>query len=74
MNKPTMAERTKHVTQAQVAVLVQHFDTLYQRARATDEPDVYGELLDMQRYPGWDSDLEAKHTAGWLSASPAQRT
>jgi hypothetical protein len=66
MNAPTIAERTKVITESQVAALVQHFDTLYERARATDGPDSYGELLDMQRYPAWDSDVEAKHIAGWL--------
>jgi hypothetical protein len=66
MNEPTIAERTKHITESQVAELVQHFDILYKRARATDGPDAYGELLDMQCYPAWDSDVEAKHSAGWL--------
>jgi hypothetical protein len=64
--KTSIAERTQHVSDAQLGAVVQHFDTLCARALATDGPDSYGELLEMERYPGWDSDPEAKHAAGWI--------
>jgi hypothetical protein len=66
MHTETIADRTKHVTDRQVTVLVQHFDTLYQRACATGGPDEYGRVLGMQRYRAWDMDPVAQHSAGWI--------
>lgn len=46
--------------------VVMHFDELFLRARATDGPDEYGAILDMDDYPEWDEDAVANLHAGWI--------